>query len=621
MFLLLGFGGTSFKKVYNCPLRNRPVSESVDANDLIVNDAATDLANAKRVTHRIQMKPSTVKRMQIIGAYRDIDLATPLEPKTDAAKEAANNQQGITPSSMRPDDRNREIYECYCELDIKGYEHKHKGKVSGLEVPYCVTIDVSSKQVLSVTRNFDEETRKLPVARENFVKYTYVPGLGFYDLGLLHILGNTTNATTAAWREMLDAGMFASFPGFLMADTGARQNTNIFRVPPGGGALVKTGGLPINQAIMPLPYQPPSPALMQLIDNMVQTGQRVGGTAEMPVGEGKADIPVGTILALIEQATKVLNAVHKRMHAAQAQEFRLMVRCFKENPKAFWRANKKPATQWDEQTFLAALNNNELTPQADPNTSSYAQRIMKIMALKQLQQQSPGLYDPIAIDTAAVSALGFTNPQQFMAPPQAQAAPPPELLKQQAETQAKQTQAQAQMIKAQADAKVADAKSQSLLAEAQGQGLAGGGQVDTEVDRHMAETKRMEAETGQTVAEHNMTIAQAKAQAELQNAGTRAKELQLKVAGTHMDDAHHQEELQAKAKENAVNLAKEVLQTKAEDHRTMAIEGAAHQHERGMQAEAHAHEHALADKDKEKAIAVARARPKPAAAKPKGKKP
>jgi hypothetical protein len=229
------------------------------------------------------------------------------------------------------------------------------------------------------------------------------------------------------------------------------------------------------------------------------------------------------------------------------------------------------------------------------------------MALKQLQQQSPGLYDPIAIDTAAVSALGFTNPQQFMAPPQAQAAPPPELLKQQAETQAKQTQAQAQMIKAQADAKVADAKSQSLLAEAQGQGLAGGGQVDTEVDRHMAETKRMEAETGQTVAE--------------QNAGTRAKELQLKVAGTHMDDAHHQEELQAKAKENAVNLAKEVLQTKAEDHRTMAIEGAAHQHERGMQAEAHAHEHALADKDKEKAIAVARARPKPAAAKPKGKKP
>jgi hypothetical protein len=355
---------------------------------------------------------------------------------------------------------------------------------------------------------------------------------------------------------------------------------------------------------------------------MVQTGQRVGGTAEMPVGEGKADIPVGTILALIEQATKVLNAVHKRMHAAQAQEFRLLVRCFKENPEAFWRSNKKPATQWDEQTFRAALDNNELTPQADPNTSSYAQRIMKIMALKQLQQQSPGLYDPIAIDTAAVSALGFVNPQQFMAPPQAQAAPPPELLKQQAETQAKMTTAQAQMIKAQADAKVADAKSQSLIAEAQGQGLAGGGQVDTEVDRHLAETERMKAETGQATAQHQMSVAQAKAQAELQNANTRADELKLKVAGTHMDDAHHQEELQAKAKENALNLAKEVLQTKAEDHRTMAIEGAAHQHERGMQAAVHEHEHALADKDKEKAIAVAKARPKPAAkpaAKPKAK--
>jgi hypothetical protein len=619
MFLLLGFGGSSFKKVYNCPLRNRPVSESVDANDLIVNDSCVDLASAKRITHRIMMRPSLMRRMQIIGAYRDIDLATPLQATLDAAKEAANNQQGVQQGTANPEDRDREVYECYCELDIKGFEHKHKGKNSGLDIPYCVTIDVSSKHILSITRNFDESTQKLPVARDNFVKYTYVPGLGFYDIGLLHILGNTTNAVTAAWREMLDAGMFASFPGFLMADTGARQNTNIFRVPPGGGALVKTGGLPINQAIMALPYQPPSPALMQLTENMVQTGQRVGGTAELPVGEGKADIPVGTVLALIEQATKVLNAVHKRMHAAQAQEFRLLVRCFRENPTAFWQNNKKPATAWDEQTFRAALDNNELTPQADPNTASYAQRIMKIMALKQLQQQSPGLYDPIAIDTAAVQALGFSNPQQFMAPPQAQAAPPPELLKQQAETQAKMTTANAQMLKAQADAKVADAKSQSLMAEAQGQGLAGGGQVDTEVDKHLADTERMKAETGQKVAEHNMTIAQAKAQAELQNANTRADELKLKVAGTHMDDAHHQETLQAKAKENAINLAKEVMMKKAEDHRTMAMEGAAHQHELGMQAVEHGHEHELADKDKEKAIAVAKAKPKPkpASAKPK----
>ena len=140
-----------------------------------------------------------------------------------------------------------------------------------LEVPYRVTIDVSSKEILSIVRNYNENTKELPVPRQQFVAYVFVPGLGFYPIGLLHILGNTTNAITAAWRELLDAGMYSNFPGFLMADTGARQNTNIFRVPPGGGALVKTGGVPINQAIMPLPYKEPGAPMMQLVQNVVET--------------------------------------------------------------------------------------------------------------------------------------------------------------------------------------------------------------------------------------------------------------------------------------------------------------------------------------------------------------
>ncbi|NBS37641.1 MAG: hypothetical protein EBS71_09800, partial [Actinobacteria bacterium] len=306
MLLMLGFGGTSFKKVYNCPIRNRPVSETVDADDLIVNNAATDLANAKRVTHRLFMRPSTVKRLQILGVYKDTDLSVPNAPKLDSLQREEKAQQGLMPETQNPEDRDREIYECYCELDIKGFEHRHKGKITGLEIPYIVTIDVSSRQALSIVRNYNEDTKKLPVARKRFVKYTFVPGMGFYDIGLLHILGNTTNAITAAWRELLDAGMYSNFPGFLMADTGARQNTNIFRVPPGGGALVKTGGLPISQAVMPLPYQPPSQALMQLVDNMATTGQRIGGTSESMVGEGKAELPVGTALAMIEQAAKVM---------------------------------------------------------------------------------------------------------------------------------------------------------------------------------------------------------------------------------------------------------------------------------------------------------------------------
>ena len=153
---------------------------------------------------------------------------------------------------------------------------------------------------------------------------------------------------------------YANFPGFLFSDAGGRQNTNIFRVPPGGGALVKTGGMPVNQAIMPLPYKEPSQALMALVDNIAQTGMRMGGTAEQAVGEGKQDAPVGTTLALIEQAQKVLNAVHKRMHASQAEEFQLLVKCFRDNPQSFWQRNKRPAYPWDEETFLRALDMVEL---------------------------------------------------------------------------------------------------------------------------------------------------------------------------------------------------------------------------------------------------------------------
>jgi len=459
MLLMLGFGGTAFKKVYYCPLRSRPVSESVDADDLIVNNMATDLRNAKRVTHRTFMRPSTIKRLQILGVYRDVDLGNPMPADFDSVQREKDAQQGINRDSFKPEDRDREIYECYCELDIRGFEHKYKGKVTGLEIPYRVTIDVSTKEILSIVRNYDEETSELPESRTNFVKYTFAPGMGFYDIGLLHILGNTTNAVTAAWREMLDAGMFANFPGFLMADTGARQNTNIFRVPPGGGALVKTGGLPINQAIMPLPYKEPGAALMNLVQNMAETGQRVGGTSELQVGEGRADAAVGTTLAMIEQATKVMNAVHKRLHAAQAEEFQLLVRCFREHPESFWDRCKRPTVEWNEQTFMEALNDCELVPQADPNTASATQRLMKIMALKTLQSATPSMYDPVAVDTAALKAMGWSNPEQFLVPATAQQNPPPELLEAMAkienEKQKTQIAAQDSQVKAmEAQAKI-----------------------------------------------------------------------------------------------------------------------------------------------------------------------
>jgi hypothetical protein len=180
---------------------------------------------------------------------------------------------------------------------------------------------------------------------------------------------------------------------------------------------------------------------MSLVDNIATTGMRVGGTSELQVGEGRPEAPVGTTLALIEQATKIMNSVHKRLHAAQAEEFQLLVELFREHPESFWQRNRRPAQQWDEQTFLQALNDCELIPQADPNTASHAQRVMKIMALKQLQAAQPGLYDPIAVDMAALQAIGWNNPTQFMAPPNAQGAPPPEMMKMQADAKAKAEEA------------------------------------------------------------------------------------------------------------------------------------------------------------------------------------
>lgn len=555
MLFLTGFGGTGFKKVYKCPLRNRPVSESVDADDLIVNQSATDLANAQRVTHRVMMKPSTVKRMQILGVYRDIPLGDARIPQSDALQQEEKSQQGLTEDSMkRPGDREREIYEVYCELDIKGFEHKHKGKETGLQIPYIVTIDVSDRVALSIVRNYSEDDQELPTARKRFVKFPFVPGLGFYDIGLLHILGNSTNAITAAWREMLDSGMYANFPGFLMQDFGGRQNTNIFRVPPGGGAPIKTNGVPIRDAVMGLPYSTQGmPALMQLVENMAETGRRIGGTAEVQVGEGRADVPVGTVMAMIDQAIKVMNAVHKRMHAAQAEEFQLLKQCFKENPETFYQRGCKSKTQWDKEKFLAALNNCNLVPQADPNTSSTGQRLMKVMALKQLQSASPTLYDPIKVDTAALGAIGWPNPDEFFVPPQARASPPPQLLQAQAEMQNKGKEADAKVMGAQADlieARAAASESQEKINVGHftpAQKEAGPAQqVDTPVDVLTAKTKLMDAQTRRT------------------ELGLRAHEMAVENQNRDQDRA-------AKERETALDLAKTVI-AKSE-----APSGAGHQ--------------------------------------------
>ncbi|MCB8880116.1 hypothetical protein ACELLULO517_07705 [Acidisoma cellulosilytica] len=412
MLFYTAFGGSGFKKIFNCPLRRRPVSESVDAADLIVNAGATDLANARRVTHRIPMRESMVKRMQLVGAYRDI----PLGQANYMASQVQERQaqiEGVDPVSQQPHDQNRTIFETCCELDLgEGPDD--------MPLPYRVTLDKDSSQILEVRRNWREDD-DLYIAKKMYVRYPYIDAIGIYGIGLLHLLGNTSKAMTAATRELLDAGMFACFPGFLYGENASRQTTMDIRVAPGTGVKIETGGGNINEQVMALPYKEPSPVLMQLVQALGSSSKELAGSAELPVGQSQANMPVGTIMAILDQATKPMSAVHKRLHAAQAEEFQMLVDLFREDPEAFWQHGQRGIYEWDKETFIQALDTFELAPVSDPNDPTRTHRLMKAQALKTLAQMNPSGYDMNAIDSHILRMLGFSNPQQFFAKP----GPPP----------------------------------------------------------------------------------------------------------------------------------------------------------------------------------------------------
>jgi hypothetical protein len=461
MLFTTGWSGAGFKKLYHCPLKRRPTSQSVDAKDLIVSSSATDIASAARVTHVIKMDEATLVRMQLVGAYRDVQLASP-EPHNTVLDKKIKRTQGITPSNSDPKDIDRTIYECYCNYDIPGFEHKdEKGNATGLPLPYKVSIDLDSRKILEIRRNWKEDDKEC-AKRNNFVMYPFVPMFGFYPVGLLYILGNTTNALTAAWRIVLDAGMFGNFPGFLYLKSGNRQANNSFRVAPGSGAPVDAAGNDIRSAVMALPYKEAGPGFVQFIDNVATNAQRLGGTAEVQVSEGRQDAPVGTTLALIEQAQKIISAVHRRLHTAQAQEFQILKELLKEDPEALWRHRTDKKVPWDAESLVAALNNYDLVPKADPNTPSQMHRLMKVMALKQMQSANPDIYDPRVVDEYCLEQIGVSDPQRFFVNAQPNAQPNPNIIKAQSSAAIAQTKAQSSVAiaqtKSQADARNAQLK-------------------------------------------------------------------------------------------------------------------------------------------------------------------
>lgn len=409
-----GWSGMAFKKCYMCPIRKRPVSDLVLAPDLIVSNDAVDLETCERITHRTYMSNGMVRRLQKAGVYRQVDLGQPVEQPTMVEQKTADIA-GIMINNKLPSDHRHTIYELEVSCDLPGYEED-------FPLPFRVTIDKDSKEILAIRRNWEEGDEDFKPDCQ-YVKYGMIPALGFYSLGLVHLLGNTTRALTAILRMQLDAGQFSIFPAFLFAKQGGKQTNNEIRLPPGGGKEIDCGGGDIKAAVMPLPYPGPSAVLSGISDKVAADGMRLGMSSEIQVGEGRADVPVGTTMALIEQASRVMGAVHKRNHVSQQREFEKLRKLFMKYPEALWKFAANPARKWQS---AEEISNLVLVPASDPNIPSHTHRLMQSNALVMMAQGAPGVFNARAVATRALDTIGIKDVDALLAPlPQPGAPPPP----------------------------------------------------------------------------------------------------------------------------------------------------------------------------------------------------
>lgn len=582
MLFYVGFGGDGFKKVYNHPLKKRPMSETVDAEDFIISDAAMDIHSCGRYTHRIKMSVANLRRMQIAGYYRDIDLSEPNPMKElNAVDREKAEIEGQRPRLQQPKDAKYEVYECYCELDLDDFAPKQfKGKK--VPLPYIITLEKHTRQVLRVARNWAEDDEQA-LAKRFFVQFPFIRGLTFSGLGLVHILGNITLTLTAIWREMLDAGMFANFPGWLFAKSAGRQNINQIRVPPGGGFPVDVPvGMRIQDAFMPLPYKEPGPAFTAFAQHVEEVGQRLGQTADLQIGEGKQDVPVGTTMALIEQATKIIDSVHKRLHAAQAEEFGLLKERFKEDPEAFWRHNRKPARQWHVEEFLQALNERELVPVADPNNPTSLHRIAKATIIDGLVTKYPQDMDHRAslkriLRTADIDADGLL--QQQTAPP----PPDPRMVAIQAKAQAEQMANQIEQAKVQIQAATAQMKFQDQQQERA---------FKERMQNFEIYLEKLRVQAEMVIHAHDMQQDQAKTQSDIA-----VKQMQAQQDFA-TDQATHQAEMARGGQVHAQEMAMETHKHAMDLHRQRE------EHAQELQLEREKHQASL---ENERQIAMAKA--------------
>jgi hypothetical protein len=434
MLFNLGPLGTQFRKIYYCPLRGRPVSEWVRATDLIVSSDATSLSTAARVTQIIKMPQSKLKRLQLSGWWRKVDVSMPVEEQSNMEKEIGA-AEGVTRQPFASEDHMHTIEEVYVERDLAGFWHTDEnGEKTGIPLPYRISIEKTSGKILEIRRNWREDDEHFG-ARPRFVFFGMIPGVGFYAMGFMHVVGNGELALTAIGRMLLDAGQFANFPGFLMSKGLGRQQNTRMQVNPGEGTEIDTGEKAIGDVVMKLPYNEPSQVLAELASAYVQRFQKLAGAADVPVGEGTADIPVGTMIAMLEQGTKIMSAVHKGLHASRAEELELLRELIAEDPSVLTKKNKRPARRWEQAEEFLDL---DLVPSSDPNVPSQLHRIMQATALAQLATQLPGVFNPRWVAEDVLRTIGKETPAEAFAAPQG--APPPSLA-----DQAKMAMAQASM--------------------------------------------------------------------------------------------------------------------------------------------------------------------------------
>lgn len=433
MLMHQAFCGIGYKKIYRCPIRQRPTSESVLAPDLIVSEEATDLDNALRVTHRIEMTLPILRRMQIVGQYRDVDLGMPamIAGLGSSARRGIKESEGVAVSGGgRPQDQPYEIWETDVYLDA-GYHaidgSFEMGAPDGLPLPYKVTIDRNSRKILGMWRNW-RPADQLYLKRNMYVKYGLVPGLGYHDWGFLQLLGNQTRTLRAILRLLIDAGMFSNFPGGIKAKN-ARAGTN--EIAPGPGEFVDVdipSNSDISKMVMPMPYKGPDSTFVQLMEIIKNDAMRLGGTVQLEVGEGRANMPVGTVMAMIEQQVQVMAGVHKRNHRAQKDEFRKLRELFAENPEDFAllvrdrpRDPEAPYKKW---MIADEFNDLNVTPASDPNVPSSVHKLMMGNVLLMLAQQAPPYFDMPEVLSNAVTAIG-ADPARFIVRPDQSAVPSP----------------------------------------------------------------------------------------------------------------------------------------------------------------------------------------------------